>query len=55
MSNKERPWPKRITKKYNDRCGYLDSLNSNELDQQHDNTIGILVNMIKESGKWIIR
>lgn len=27
---------------------------SNELDQQYDNIIGQLVNMIRESGKWII-
>ena len=37
------------------RCGYLDSATANELDQQYDNIIGQLVNMIKESGKWIIR
>lgn len=37
------------------RCGYLDSQTSNELDQQYDNIIGQLVNMIRESGKWIIR
>ena len=37
------------------RCGYLDSATINELDQQYDNIIGQLVNMIKESGKWIIR
>lgn len=37
------------------RCGYLDSAISNELDQQYDNIIGQLVNMIKESGKWINR
>jgi four helix bundle protein len=37
------------------RCGYLDSAISNELDQHYDNIIGQLVNMIKESGKWIIR
>jgi four helix bundle protein len=37
------------------RCDYLDSATANELDQQYDNIIGQLVNMIKESGKWIIR
>lgn len=37
------------------RFGYLDSQTSNELDQQYDNIIGQLVNMIRESGKWIIR
>ncbi len=37
------------------RCNYLDSSTSNELDQQYDNIIGQLVNMIRESGKWIIR
>lgn len=37
------------------RCGYLDSATSDELDQFYENIIGQLVNMIKESGKWIIR
>lgn len=40
---------------YAGRCGYLDSAISNELDQQYDNIIGQLVNMIKESEKWIIK
>lgn len=37
------------------RCGYLGTATSNELDQLYENIIGQLVNMIKESGKWIIR
>jgi four helix bundle protein len=36
------------------RCNYLNSEIATKLDQQYDNIIGQLVNMIKESDKWII-
>ncbi|MFP4164375.1 MAG: four helix bundle protein [Chitinispirillaceae bacterium] len=37
------------------RCGYIDSTIFSELDLLCDNILGQLVNMIKESEKWIIR
>jgi len=37
------------------RCKYLKSDVATKLDQQYDNIIGQLVNMIKESKKWIIK
>jgi len=36
------------------RCNYLNSAVATILDQKYDNIIGQLVNMIMESGKWII-
>lgn len=35
-------------------CGYIDKKAANELYKQYDNIIGMLVNMIKDSHKWIL-
>ena len=37
------------------RCGYLIDETSRDLDSNYDHIIGQLVNMIRESDKWLIK